>query len=169
MPRAKLKDLVGEDEMPPARQVQVFVTKYVHGGRDLERAACLANLDPKLGKKLYLVPKVRAAIDRQIALIESEQAKLTARASSLGVDLIDSVMVGQLTRKKERIQPELFKIAYGRVGLLKDGEFYVAPDPNQPKNQPGIYQRQTTAKRTITEEVTKTETVIDPIFAVKEY
>lgn len=165
----KLKDLVGENDLPPARQVQLFVTKYVHGGRDLARAACLANLDPKMGKKLYLVPKVRHSIDKQIALIEAEQAHHTAKAALLGVELIDSAVVDSLTKKGERLQPEIVRIAYGRVGLIRDGEFYVAPDPNQPKNQPGIYQRQTTAKRTVTEEVTRTETVLDPIFAVKEY
>ena len=83
MPKAKLKDLIGEDDLPPARQVSVFVNKFVHGGRDLERAACLANLDPKLGKKLYLVPKVRQSIDRQIAKLKLESMgvqldKLTA-------------------------------------------------------------------------------------------
>jgi len=171
MPRAKLKDLVGEADLPPARQVQAFISKYVHGGRDLERAACLAKLDPKLGKKLYLVPKIRESIDRQIAMIEFEQAKLTAKATMLGVELIDSAVVESLTRKKDRLQPEIVRIAYGRVGLIRDGEFYVAPDPSQNKNAPSIYQAaQTSMRRTVTEEVTHTQVVVtDPIFSVKEY
>jgi len=150
--------------MPPARQVQAFVTKYVHGGRDLERAACLANLDPKLGKKLYAVPKVRGMIDRQIALIEAEQAKHTAKATMLGVELIDSAVVESLTRKKERLQPEIVRIAYGRLGMMRDNNFLGGlPDAGGTGNSAKTYGQihTTTLRRTTTEElVQSSETAV---------
>lgn len=168
MPRQRVRDLVPKDDaLPPAAQVQRFVTFYV-GTRDLKEAACKANLQPEMGEKLYKNDRVRKLIDHQILLANVESAKLRAKANMLTVDRVDAALVGQI-QKKDRVPPEMFKIAYGRVGLLKDGEFYIAPDPNQTKTQPGIYQRQTTARRTVTEELTRTETVVDPIFAVQEY
>jgi len=174
MAKPTLKDLVPTDDKPLPRQVQRFITHYVHAGRDLKEAACKADLDPKWGEKLWNQPKVRAAIERKLATIEKEMAKQTAKAALLGVELVDETLVSQLKRRTERVPAEIIKIGYGRVGLLKDDEFYVAPDPNHNKNAPSIYQRQTIAKRTVTtetEEVTQTETVIpvDPIFETRLY
>lgn len=156
----RVRDLV-PDDLPPAAQVQKFETFYI-SYRDLKLAACKAGLKPSMGERLYRESKVRERIEKKIALVDAEEAKVQAKANLLTVSLIDSLVVEQLKRK-ERLAPDMFKLAYGRVGLVRDGEFYVAPDPGQNVNAPSIYRR----TRTVTEQLT--ETVVNPIFAVKEY
>lgn len=168
MPRPRMKELVPPDDMPAAAVVQKFVTMYVNY-RDLKQAACLVGLDAKMGAILYKEPKVRAAIDRKILLVDIEDAKVKAQANRLTVDQLDAALFEEVKSKKNgHIRVRAIELGYRRTGLIRDGEFYVAPDPNNSKNAPSIYQRQ--MKRT-TEQITETVVIapVHPAFAVQEY
>lgn len=176
MPRAKMKDLVPSGDLPPAASVQRFVTFYV-STRDLKTAACLAQLDPKMGEKLYKEPKVRESIDKKILLVDIEEAKVKAQANLLTVDRLDAALFEEVKSKKNgHIRVRAIELGYRRTGLIRDGEFYVAPDASANKNAPSIYRaQQTTLRQTVTTELTRTDAQMlagnqsDPIFAVKEY
>lgn len=174
MSKTRVKDLVPADDLPPAKQAQQFVTFYVNH-RDLKLAACQANLDPDMGAKLYRAPKIRAMIDRKILLVDVEDAKLKAAASRLTVDRLDAALVEEVRSKKNgHIRVRAIELGYRRTGLIRDGEFYVAPNPNDKSNAPSMYRAsQTTLRHTVTTEVIQSEAQAaqqhDPIFAVKEY
>lgn len=168
--RHRVRDLVPSDDLPPSSQVMKFVTFYV-AHRDLKLAACQAYLLPEMGAKLYRDKKVRALIDRKTLLLDVEEAKLKAKANLLTVDRLDATLIDLLGKKENgHVRLRATELGYKRTGLIKDGEFYVAPDPTAGNNQPSIYQ--TTLRRTVTEEVTQTHPPALPaaaIFAVKEY
>lgn len=172
MPRKTVKSLVPQDDLPLAAEVQRFITQYVNC-RDLKEAACRASLMPEMGERLFKQPRVRLAIQRRINLVEREMAALTAKAQLLTVPLLDASLVEEVKSKKNgHIRIRAIELGYKRTGLIRDGEFYVAPDPNANRNAPSIYQsRQLTARRTVTEEVTETVTKVEvnPVFAVREY
>ena len=163
MAKPRLKELVPSDDKPLARQVQRFITFYVHAGRDLKEAACKADLDPAWGEKLWNQPKVRAAIERQLTRIEKEQAKQTAKAALLGVELVDETLVSQLKRRSERVPADVLKLGYGRLGMMRDNEFLGVPKtagaPSPAKTYGQIHT--TTLRRTTTEElVQSSETAV---------
>lgn len=172
MPKPRIKDLVPTDDMPMAAQVQRFITHYVNC-RDLKEAACKVSLMPEMGEKLFKQPKVRTAIQKRINLVETEIAKQTAKAQLLTVPLLDASLVEEVkSRKNGHIRIRAIELGYKRTGLIRDGEFYVAPDPNANKNAPSIYQsKQITMRRTVTEEVTQTMPTVaaEPAFKVLEY
>jgi hypothetical protein len=162
--------------MPPAKQTQIFIAAYVNT-RDLAEAAALARLDTKWGRILYKEPKVRAQIDRKINLIDVEDAKLKAQSNKLTADILDAALVQEVLNKKGgQTRIRAIELGYRRKGLMREGEFYVAPDPVADRNAPSMYgSRQTTLRRTVTEEVTHTEPAAPPpptandIFTVREY
>lgn len=155
--RKRVDSLVPKNDMPPDPIVSKFVTLYV-AHRDLQLAAAQVRLAPEMGARLYKNEKVREAIDRKIMLIDAEEAKLRAKANLLSVHRIDAALMDEIKRVDSRKWS--LRLGYERTGLIKGGEFYVAPDPNANKNAPSIYQaRQTTTMRKVTEEVT-TETVV---------
>jgi len=159
--------------MPMAAQVQRFITYYVNC-RDLKEAACKVALMPEMGEKLFKLPKVRAAIQKRINIVETEIAKQAAKAHMLTVPLLDASLVEEVKSKKNgHIRIRAIELGYKRTGMIRDGEFYVAPDPNANRNAPSIYRaQQTTLRQTVTTELTHTNAQVapvDPIFAVKEY
>lgn len=174
--RQRVSDLIPSDpDLPPSAVVQKFATFYSHH-EDLKLAACQAKLMPEMGAKLYRNPKVREIIDRKLLLIEVENAKLAARSKQLTADRLDVALLEEVASKKNgHVRVRAIELGYRRTGMIRDGEFYVAPDPAANKNAPSIYRAsQVTVKRTMTatEEVTHTQAaaaVADPIFAVKEY
>lgn len=171
MPKRTVRTLVPKrNDLPLAAETQRFVAYYVNC-RDLKTAAATAGLMPEMGEKLFKQPKVKAAIQKRINLYEKELAAQAAKAHLLTVPLLDSALVEEVkSRKNGHIRIRAIELGYKRTGLIRDGEFYVAPDPSSNKNAPSIYQsRQLTARRTVTEEVTETVTQVDPVFAVREY
>lgn len=156
MARPRIDKLVPKDDLPPTAVVQRFITFYINE-RDLKLAACKASLMPEMGEKLYRQPKVRQIIDRKIMLIDIEEAKVKARANLLTVAFIDSVVYEELKSKKNgHVRVRAAELAYRRTGLIRDGEFYVAPDANVNQNAPSVYQAQITMRRTVTEELVQT-------------
>lgn len=156
-----------------AAQVQRFIMNYVNC-RDLKEAACRVSLMPEMGERLFKEPKVRAAIQKRINIVEIEMLKQTAKAHLLTVPLLDASLVEEVkSRKNGHIRIRAIELGYKRTGMIRDGEFYVAPDPNVNKNAPSIYRaQQTTLRQTVTTELTQTNAqvaTVDPIFAVKEY
>lgn len=177
MPRPRMKELVPPDDMPAAAVVQKFVTMFVNY-RDLKQAACLVGLDAKMGPVLYKEPKVRAAIDRKILLVDIEDAKVKAQANQLTVDRLDAALFEEVKSKKNgHVRVRAIELGYRRRGMIREGEFYVAPDPTKGNNAPSMYRaHQTTLRQTVTTEVTHTAAEVipptqqpDPIFAVQEY
>jgi len=175
--RPRVSTLVPNDDLPPGPQVQKFITYYINHF-DLKLAACQAKLMPEMGERLYKHPKVKALIDRKVMILDVEKAKLKARAETLTVSLLDASLAEEVKSKKNGgIRIRAIELGYKRTGLIRDGEFYVAPETTSNKNAPSIYQsRQITLRRTVTEEVTQTETAklpkppeTNPIFAVREY
>lgn len=171
MRKTRVTDLVTNDDLPPAKQAQQFVTFYVNH-RDLKLAACQAALDPDMGEKLYRNPKIRASIDAKLLLIDVENAKLKAKADRLTVDRVDAALMEEVGRRDSRKWS--LRLAYERKGLIRDGEFYVAPNASDKSNAPSMYRaQQTTLRHTVTTEVIHAEAQAsqqhDPIFAVKEY
>lgn len=172
----RIRDLVPANDLPPASQVQRFITFYVNH-RDLKLAACQASLTPEMGERLYREEKVRTRIDKKILLIDVEEARLRARSNQLTVAKLDCTLL-ELLQKKElgHVRLKAAELGYRRTGLIKDGEFYVAPDPNHKQTGPSMYRaQQTTLRHTVTTEVVKTDAQVtpvqhfDPIFAVQEY
>lgn len=174
--RQKVDDFLSTDKrLPPTAAVSRFITFYVNH-RDLKLAACQAGLDPAMGTKLYRVPEVQKKIAHKIMLIDVEMAKLKAKANLLTVDQMDAALYEEIHSKKNgHVRVRAIELGYRRTGLIRDGEFYVAPDPSSNRNAPSIYRaQQTTMRRTVTEEVTQIAAQIsapvpDPIFAVREY
>jgi hypothetical protein len=172
MAKPKVRDLVPKDDLPPAPVVERFITRYVNE-RDLKIAACGVGLPPEMGEKLYKNEKVRKRIDHKILLIDTAEAKIKAQKSMLSVDCIDAALYEEVKNKASRKWS--LRLAYERKGVIRDGEFYVAPDPNANNNAPSMYRaQQTTLRHTVTE-ITHTDAAAipvqhhDPIFAVKEY
>jgi hypothetical protein len=163
MAKPRVSTLVPKGGLPPAAVVERFITFFVNE-RDAKLAACKASLMPEMGAKLYKHPRIRARIDHKILLIDVEEAKLRAKSKRLTVERLDAALVEEVDSKKNgHIRVRAIELGYRRTGLIRDGEFYVAPDPSANKNAPSIYQaRQTKVTATVTKEVTD-------IFAVREY
>lgn len=170
MAKPKVRDLVPKDDLPAAPVVERFITRYVND-RDLAIAACAVGLDPKMGEKLYKNEKVRKRIDHKILLEDTATAKLRAQAKQLTIDRLDAALCEEVSKKSNgQVRIRAIELGYKRTGLIRDGEFYVAPDPKDSRNSPSIYQsKQITMRRTVTEEVTQTIPPAEPAFKVLEY
>jgi len=171
--------LASPDDLPPGAAVQRFIFFYVNE-RDLQLAATKAGLEPEMGERLYREPKVRAAIEKKIHLVDVEHAKLAAQALSLNVSLLDASLAEEVKNKKSgAVRMRAIELGYKRTGVMRDGEFVLAPDPDAARKAPSIYQsRQTILRRTVTEEMLQTtatelptdETSLNlPQFKVLEY
>lgn len=175
MAKPQVRDLVPKD-LPAAKVVELFITRYVNGDRDLKVAACSVGLPPELGERLYKNEKVRKRIDHKILLIDTAEAKIKAQANLLTVHRLDAALYEEVSSKKNgSVRVRAIELGYKRTGLIRDGEFYVAPDPNANNNAPSIYRAQQTKMRQTVTEITHTDSTVipvqhhDPIFAVKEY
>lgn len=170
--RPAVKTLVPEDDkLPMAATVQRFIKAYMEC-MDLKTAASSVGLMPDMGVKLFKNPRIYKAIQHRMNLLEMARIALKAKADSLSIPLLDASLAEEVKSKKNgHVRVRAIELGYKRVGLIRDGEFYVQPDQNSGKSAPSIYQSmQLTQRRTVTEEVTQTMTkVAHPAFAVQEY
>lgn len=151
----RIRDLVPANDLPPASQVQRFITFYVNH-RDLKLAACQASLTPEMGERLYREEKVRTRIDKKILLIDVEEARLRARANQLTVDRLDCTVLELLTPKHPGlVRKQAAELGYKRIGLIRDGEFVGISKAGSSVGGAKTYGQLTTTtlRRTTTEEV----------------
>jgi hypothetical protein len=149
-------------ELPSKALINRFIHFYTTSVafKDEDRAGRMAHIEPRLVQRIMKDGEIRQEIDRKLSILEIEQAKLEAHARLLTVGVLDSALFEEVRSKKNgSVRIRAIELGYKRTGLIRDGEFYVAPDPAANQNAPSIYQAQTTVKRTVTEEVTQTRAV----------
>lgn len=132
MPEVTDSDIaVSSPTLPLSARILRFVDAYV-SCRDLEKSAIEVGLDPEKGKSLYRRAVIRAEIDKRIAAVDAETAKLLAKRRVVTVEALDKNLMHIVTMPVKALKeaPALatskvraIELGYQRVGLMIDGNF----------------------------------------------
>lgn len=108
-------------------EVQRFIDRYVDGERDPVRCGALARMkNPNRGKGLLKRLDVKAEIDRRLAIVDAEKAKITAEKEHITIEFLDQELKKIiLLDEKEHgtVKLAATKFGYERAGAIRDGDF----------------------------------------------
>lgn len=152
---------------------QRFVN-FMSRSNDLDVAAEQAKISRKEADRLYKRVPVFNAIRRKQELVERESARLTAKATSVTLELIDNELLRTIKGDAHgMVKLRAMELGYRRIGMIRENEFVLPnmgthqqPEGGQedkPQSGPSFYRAFESRTTTTVHEVRELHAPVAPV------
>jgi len=106
-------------DLPLCAKFQRFIQHYIDT-KDIDKAGLLAGMDSDDARRCYRTKDVRAAIDKQVEIIDREYAIQRAKSRNLTAEKLDAHLVQSVEKENGIARVRAMELGYKRLGLIRD-------------------------------------------------